>query len=126
MTASEYFEAIKAHLLTEPLVKNFQIVKERRTDSDGHLRVRLTLSEDCPMEFSEYVHLSPKGDITVITYSYHCADADGNLIVRWDNAPHFPDLPGFPHHRHVGAAGTAEPSEPMNIFKVLNDIRQFL
>jgi hypothetical protein len=126
MSISEYFEAIKTHLLTEPLVENFQIVKERKTDSDGHLRVRLTLSGGCSVEFSEYVQTAPKASVAVITYSYHCADADGNLIVRWDNAPHFPGLAGFPHHRHVGAAETAEPGEPMNIFKVLNDIRQFL
>lgn len=126
MSISEYFEAIKTHLLTESLVENFQIVKERKTNNDGHLRVRLTLSGDYPMEFSEYVQRSQKGDITVVTYSYHCADVNGNLIVRWDNAPHFPDLPGFPHHIHIGATGTAKPGGPMNIFKVLNDIRQFL
>jgi len=39
MSVSEYFEAIKTHLLSEPLVENFQIVKERKADSDGHIRV---------------------------------------------------------------------------------------
>jgi len=126
MSVSEYFDAVRTHLLAEPLIENFQIIKERRTDSDGHLRGRLTILGDFLMEFSEYVQFSPGGSIAVITYSYHCADADGNLIVRWDNAPHFPNLTGFPHHRHVGATGRAEPGEPMNIFKVLNDIRQFL
>ena len=126
MSVSEYFKAIKTHLLSEPLVENFQIVKERKTDSDGHIRVRMTLSGNYLTEFSEYVRISPESDITVITYSYHCADAEGNLIVRWDNAPHFPDLPGFPHHRHIGSAETAEGGEPMNIFKILSDIRQYL
>jgi hypothetical protein len=27
------------------------------------------------------------------------------LIARWDNTPHFPDLPGFPDHIHDGATG---------------------
>ncbi len=126
MNISEYFKAIKTHLLAELLVENFQIVKERSAESDGHIRVRMTLSGNYPMEFSEYVQLLPNGSIRVITYSYHCADTDGNLIVRWDNAPHFPDLPGFPHHRHIGASGTAESGEPMDIFSVLKDIRQYL
>ncbi len=126
MSISEYFKAVKTHLLTAPLVENFQIVKERTTDSDGHIRIRLSFSGNRVLEFSEYVWLSSDEDIAVITYSYHCSDADGNLLMRWDNAPHFLDLPGFPHHRHIGATETAEPGEPMNIFRVLNDIRQFL
>jgi hypothetical protein len=38
--------------------------------------------------------------IAVNTYSYHWADANHALIARWDNTPHFPDLPGFPDHIH--------------------------
>ena len=33
-------------------------------------------------------------------YSYHWQDSNNQLIVRWDNAPHYPHLSTFPHHRH--------------------------
>jgi hypothetical protein len=36
----------------------------------------------------------------VSTYSYQWAEADNQLIKRWDNTPHFPDLTGFPDHIH--------------------------
>jgi len=58
----------------------------------------------------------------VITYSYHWADANQELIARWDNAPHFPDLPGFPDHMHDGATGEVTPGHPMSIFTVLDEI----
>jgi hypothetical protein len=57
------------------------------------------------LEFSEYVHPSPIGEVSVITYSYRWADADDLLIKCWDNTPHFPDLPGFPDHMHDEATG---------------------
>jgi Family of unknown function (DUF6516) len=34
-------------------------------------------------------------------YAYHWQDKDGQLRSRWDNAPHWPDIPTHPHHKHV-------------------------
>ncbi|MEA3359588.1 MAG: DUF6516 family protein [Thermodesulfobacteriota bacterium] len=41
--------------------------------------------------------------------SFHWQDRVDNLIKRWDNAPHFPDLKGFPHHVHIGKNDTVAP-----------------
>lgn len=35
-----------------------------------------------------------------LTYSYQLY-AETHLL-RWDNAPHYPDIPTFPHHFHEG------------------------
>lgn len=35
-------------------------------------------------------------------YAYHWQDSEGNLIVRWDNAPHWKEIDTFPYHRHEG------------------------
>jgi hypothetical protein len=35
-------------------------------------------------------------------YSYHYQQASGELIFRYDNAPHHPDLLNYPHHKHIG------------------------
>jgi len=122
MTIAEYLAAIKDRLLADPMVVRFQILRERSTLQDGHMRARLVLSDDTQVEFSEYVQRSPDGQINVITYSYHWADAHGNLISRWDNTPHFPDLSGFPHHIHDGKTDTVKPSQPVCIFDVLDQI----
>jgi hypothetical protein len=66
------------------------------------------------------------GEIAVITYSYHWADASNQLIKRWDNTPHFPDLPGFPDHIHDGATGQVTSGQPMSIFAVLDEIARVL
>ncbi len=47
-------------------------------------------------------------------------------IRRWDNTPHYPDLPSFPHHVHDGQTGTTQPGRPMDIFAALDQISQLL
>ena len=43
-----------------------------------------------------------KRDYNRINYKYHYQDANGNLIFRYDNAPHYPHLAAFPAHKHIG------------------------
>jgi hypothetical protein len=123
MTIEEYLSRIKEWLLTDPLVREFEITRERTTVADGYLRARLILKDHSLLEFSEYVQRFARDDIQVVTYSYHWAAADNHLIRRWDNAPHFPDLPGFPHHIHDGRSGEVRSGRPMDIFAVLAQIR---
>jgi hypothetical protein len=123
VSIAEYLDAIKERLLTASIVASFEIARERITSVDGHVRARLVLVDGSQLEFSEYVQRSG-GQIEVVTYSYHWADADGALIRRWDNAPHYPDLSGFPHHIHRGATGDVTPGLPMDIFVVLDEMTE--
>lgn len=122
MTIDAYLDAIKERFITDPIITSFQVIRERSTLLDGHLRVRLELADGSQLEFSEYMQRFPEGEIAVITYSYHWADADNQLIKRWDNTPHFPNLPGFPDHIHDGATGEVTSGQPMSIFAVLDAI----
>lgn len=122
MSPAEYLEAVKARLLTDPLVEHIEIRRERSTQADAHLRARIGLVNGAILEFSEYVQRIQGDEILVITYSYHWANAQGGLIRRWDNTPHFPGLTGFPHHIHEGPEDVVFPGQPMDIFAVLDSI----
>lgn len=52
-------------------------------------------------------------------YSYHWMQADNTLLIRWDNAPHHPEVETHPYHQHVGSRQNVQPSEAMNLQKVL-------
>jgi hypothetical protein len=122
MTIAAYLDAMKERFVTDPIVASFQVIRERSTLIDGHLRARLDLVDSGQLEFSEYIQRFATGEIVVITYSYHWADTNNRLIKRWDNTPHFPDLPGFPDHIHDGATGQVTTGQPMSIFAVLDEI----
>lgn len=122
MTPSEYLDSIKARLFTDALVGSVQVRRERVTEADGHIRARLEFADDSWLEFSEYFRREGETDIEVVTYSYHWATAEGRLIQRWDNTPHFPELPGFPHHVHVGEPEGVESGSAVSIFSILDEI----
>ncbi len=53
-------------------------------------------------------------------YSYHCQDSAGNLVFRYDNAPHWVGISTFPHHKHLPDSVIA--SSPMTLEKVCAEI----
>jgi hypothetical protein len=119
VTISDYLEGIKERLITDAAVVSFRIGRERATLMDGYIRARLAFADQSYLEFSEYVQLVD-GEIKVATYSYHWANSQDDLIMRWDNTPHFPKLSNFPHHIHHGQ--DVLPGQPVDIFLVLDEI----
>ena len=53
------------------------------------------------LDFFEYVVAGSHDVPTVSKYRYHWQNRDGNIVRRWDNAPHHVDLPHAPHHIHL-------------------------
>lgn len=122
MKPEAYFLNIQKHFLNNSVVDQFRITRQRVTDSDTFFEARLTLVDGSYLQISEYGEGNDIDDIQVIMYTYHWMDADNNLIIRWDNASHYPNLPGFPHHLHDGDEKNVRPGEPMSLFKVLAQI----
>ena len=53
-------------------------------------------------------------------YSYHWQDANGSLILRWDNSPHHKEISTFPHHKHFEEKITESHEYHINdIFKTI-------
>jgi len=57
-------------------------------------------------------------------YAFHFQDNQGNLIFRFDNAPHWKDIATFPFHKHLPDRVTE--SEMMNLEKVFLEIDAYL
>ncbi len=55
-------------------------------------------------------------------YSYHWQKENGELIIRWDNKPHWKNLKTFPHHKHEG--DKVFPSHRVNIDDVIKTIEE--
>jgi len=60
-------------------------------------------------------------------YSYSFQwQKNGNLLIRWDNAPHHRHLETFPHHKHVGSKDNIQPSKEVSLEDVLKTIEREL
>ncbi len=63
--------------------------------------------------------------LTTERYRYQWMNRDQTqLIKRWNNVPHFPDLDNFPHHVHISREDSVEPSQPRNILQIIELIEQ--
>lgn len=59
-------------------------------------------------------------------YSYHWQNTDGSLIIRWDNAAHYPEIATYPHHKHAGSETNVQPSYEQKLFEVLTFVKVVL
>ena len=74
--------------------------EEVLTSSRVNLRIRVRFLNGHLLELNEAVVLEAN-QIIHLGYRYHFQDQQNNLIFRYDNTPHFPDLKSFPHHKHL-------------------------
>ncbi|RJS73950.1 hypothetical protein CW696_00340 [ANME-2 cluster archaeon] len=122
MSIRRYFDELKLYLVTHPIVESFEMICEKIGEKEGYLRVTIGLPDNSVMYCFEYV-LSD-GSIEISKYSFHWQDMAGNLICRWDNAPHHPELDNFPHHIHT--KGKVGASSETNLRKVLSEAKAVL
>ena len=93
------FDAIETRLIASPIVAAFDVIRREVTHTDGKIRIRATLTDGGLLELFEYV-VEDQGQLNLQKYSFHWQDAKGELVQRWDNVNHYPDLPNAPHHVH--------------------------
>jgi hypothetical protein len=60
-------------------------------------------------------------------YAYHWQDKEGKLRCRWDNAPHWPDMPTHPHHKHIMSGDNifVEASRGGDLEAIFDEIAQY-
>ena len=89
----------------------------------GFISARLVYWDGSLLEFDEM--LSLEGEIIVKKrYNYHY-QTGGEIIFRYDNAPHRPEIPTFPHHKHTATGGIIPAIEP-HLREVLREIDSIL
>jgi len=86
-------------------------VEEHLTSNRVNLRIRIRFADGCLLELNESA-IREDEDINHLGYRYHFQDKGNNLIFRYDNTPHFPELQSYPNHKHSPSAviSTEKPS----------------
>jgi hypothetical protein len=99
-------------------VRSFEVVEYRTWHSGSYLRLHVLLRDGSELHTREYVDESER------KYSFHWQTNGGTLRVRWDNAPHHPELATHPDHKHVGSE--VEPTVDVTLDGILAFIEQSL
>jgi hypothetical protein len=118
-TIARYFDEIEERLLSSGVVAAYSVLRREIAPSDGKLRVKAILSDGGTAELFEYV-TEAAGRVTARKYSFHWQDAQGKLVRRWDNAPHYP----VRDHSHEPDGAVAERAGAMNMLEAIEEIEK--
>ena len=114
-----YFEEIEAEIkkLEDAYVERYE--EEILSSNRINLRIRVRFKTGDLFELNEAV-IAEADQLERLNYRYHFQDRQNNLIFRYDNTPHFPDLENFPHHKHLSdnIISSQEPS----VLKVIEEV----
>jgi hypothetical protein len=117
---SQYLENVESAIrkLEDVYVERYEeeIVAADRVN----LRIRVRFASGHMLELNEAV-IGQQGRVTHLCYRYHLQDPKNNLVFRYDNTPHFPELENFPHHKHLPDKVAA--AEQPSILKVIEEAR---
>ncbi len=86
---------ILKYLEKSRIVSSFTILDFRNWEIGLYLKLKITLIDGSNLFVREF------SDKNERNYSYHWQNSKGELIIRWDNAPHYPEHKTFPHHKHI-------------------------
>ena len=96
-------------LATNPSIEQYNVLKYEHSFSKFHLKLRIDFTDKSVLFTNEYLGNA------VRKYAFHWQRSDQKELVRWDNAPHFPQLTCFPHHRHDYRQGTEVVTDSIDI-----------
>ena len=77
------------------IVADYSVTTFQRLGNAYSLVAKVELKDNSVLYVKDYLFPDNKRK-----YSFHWQQADGTLIVRWDNSPHH-QVSSFPHHKHL-------------------------
>ncbi|QKZ12403.1 DUF6516 family protein [Spirosoma sp. KUDC1026] len=105
-------------LNTHPFVSQYDVLRLDHMEDTFFAKLRITLIDGSVLHTKEY------SDSTTRKYAFHWQKTDQQWLVRWDNAPHFPQLISFPNHRHDYRQATEVITESFDI--TLPDVLRYI
>ncbi len=108
MTLDDYFAEIEL-ALRHPFIRQVHFQKDKRSEKDSLFEGKIIFLDESELHVTEYVQLDTR--IERVSYRYHYQTKNKQMIFRYDNTPHFPQISTYPDHKHT-PNGTEESLRP--------------
>ncbi len=122
MFVEEYFDHLEKIIQSCGYIQSKTLTRDSRSDYIGYFKADLYFGDGSVLFVREFV--CTKIEVEKDMYAYHYQNAQTQLIFRYDNTRHFPDLATFPHHKHLPAQ--VIPSEEMDLERVIQEIVTYI
>jgi hypothetical protein len=90
---------IEAKLSDSAVVVTYDLVEAQLSVRTGYLEGSVTFTNNARLIFFEFWRQTNAG-LERDKYRYHLMDSQNQLVFRYDNAPHYPQIATFPDHKH--------------------------
>ena len=119
---SRYFKEIESEVqkMENAYIERYE--EEILTAHRANLRIRIRFVSGNLLELNEAVSVEDR-NLKHLGYRYHFQDVKNNLVFRYDNAPHFPEIDSFPHHKHL--PDTVRSLEKPSIIDVIKEVSDY-
>lgn len=126
MRINEYFDSIERSLNRNPLISKIEepVTLLTSDDYNGLIRCRAIFWDNSFLDIYEVIS-TELGYPVRINYAYTYLRSD-QLIFRYDNAPHHPEIATHPHHKHIGPKDRLAPADQPSINQVMAEIETLL
>ena len=112
MLIDEYFTKITKILEILPDIVHYKFDSNKINDLYyGIVKCTIKLENNLIFDLIEVINLENNPTQNKQKYKYQVRKKNA-LIFRYDNAKHYPDLPGFPHHKHLIDGNIISSEEP--------------
>lgn len=115
---NRYFEKIERIISGFREIITKQVIsKKTYNDTQGMVSGEIEFIDDSELSFMELKNTEQREKKK---YKYHYMDNTKQMIFRYDNAKHHPEIETFPHHKHT-TENIEESNEP-DLIDVLSEI----
>lgn len=126
MKINDYFVSIERSLNQNPQISKIEepVILLTSDDYNGLIRCRVTFWNGSFLDIYEVIS-TELGYPVRINYAYTYLH-NGQLIFRYDNAPHHPEIATHPHHKHIGPENRLAPADQPSLGQIFTEIEGLL
>ena len=80
------------------LIKLYSKLEKLYSENKGFIRGKIVFIDNSTLFFMELIDIEKPNKQK---YSYHFMDSGMNMVFRYDNSDHYPEISNSPHHKHL-------------------------
>ena len=112
-----FVENLEKSIVSNPVVLSSNIQKHfGPTNNTVYVKGSIIFIDSSVLDIAIFANKTSTV-VSIEKYRFQYMDKQGQMLFRYDNAPHHPELSSFPEHKHVGDRTISLPQPDLkNIF----------
>ena len=125
MQVIDYFSEIQSLIRSSIFVENVDVEYEVKSRGIGIVHGILGMIDGSTLQFMELVNIK-RDKVIHLKYRFHLMNVNDEMVFRYDNSPHHPEIATYPHHKHVKGEKVPRRSKEVGLKDVLLEIEEMI